>query len=185
MALTKYAKGCSKNVPGNSRIFFAEIGNIDTITLTSGAISDITMATSTKFMEFGAEIDSVQLTQEGKGKWAYSEVKKLVAKFAKKTPTLVSAKNALVDAVVCGVAIIRIDNNGCCWLSGWDTVNQKKRPYNQIDVNFDSGTKISDEEGNMLTITLTCESTEDEIPFDTTLTATIVGGTATFIDYNS
>ena len=184
MALTKYSKVCSKNTPGNSKLFFAHIADIQSITVTSGQISAITMVTGKKFVEFGAEIDTIQLTQEGKGKFAYFDSKKLIAKFAKKTPTLVSAKNELADAVVCGVVVIRVDNNGQAWLSGWDANNYGKRPYNQIDVTYDSGTKISDEEGNVMTITLTCESTSDELAFDTTINTAIVSGTATWIDYN-
>jgi len=183
MTLTKYTKGCNKNIPGNSRIFVAEVNDISSITVSSGAISEITMETGKKFCEFQADIDTLQLTQEGKGKYAYSEAKKLVMKFAKKTTGLIKAKNALVDAVVCGVVVIRVDNNGNCWLSGWDEINGKLRPYNSIDVAFDSGVKISDEAGNAYTITMTCESTTDEYPLDTTLTAAVVGGTATWIDY--
>ena len=48
---------------------------------------------------------------------------------------------------------------------------------------FDSGTKPDDDGANSCTVTLTRMGGYDEIPFDATLTAAIVGGTATFIAY--
>lgn len=185
MAIAKYSKTCGKNVPGNSRLFFTEAANISSITITSNEISAITMTGTTKFHEFGADIDSIKFTIEGTGSASYSEVQKLEAKFSKKTTALITAKNSLLDAVACGVAIIRVDNNANAWLSGYTVKDKNRRAYNKITTNFDTGAKPSDEGTAAYTITLEAEGFDDELPFDrTTLNASIIGGTATFIDYN-
>ena len=184
MAIAKYSKTCGKNVPGNSRLFFTEAANIGSITVTSNEISVITMSDSTKFREFGADIDSIKFTIEGTGSASYSEVQKLEAKFSKKTTALITAKNSLLDAVACGVAIIRVDNNANAWLSGYTVKDKNRRAYNKITTNFDTGAKPSDEGTAAYTITLEAEGFDDELPFDTNLNASIIGGTATFIDYN-
>ena len=188
MAIAKYSKTCGKNVPGNSRLFFVEAGNISSITVTSNEISAVTMqvngSDTAKFREFGADIDSIKFTIEGTGSASYSEVQKLEAKFSKKTTALITAKNSLLDAVACGVAIIRVDNNGSAWLSGYTFKDKNRRAYNKITTNFDTGAKPSDEGTAAYTITLEAEGFDDELPFDTTQNASIIGGTATFIDYN-
>ena len=184
MAIAKYSKTCGKNVPGNSRLFFVEAANISSITVTSNEISAVTMSDTAKFREFGADIDSIKFTIEGTGSASYSEVQKLEAKFSKKTTALITAKNSLLDAVACGVAIIRVDNNGSAWLSGYTFKDKNRRAYNKITTNFDTGAKPSDEGTAAYTITLEAEGFDDELAFDTTLNTAIVGGTATFIDYN-
>ena len=184
MAIAKYSKTCGKNVPGNSRLFFTEAANIGSVTVTTNEISAITMSSDTKFREFGADIDSIKFTIEGTGSASYSEVQKLEAKFSKKTTALITAKNSLLDAVACGVAIIRVDNNANAWLSGYTVKDKNRRAYNKITTNFDTGAKPSDEGTAAYTITLEAEGFDDVLAFDTTLNSAIVGGTATFIDYN-
>ena len=188
MAIAKYSKTCGKNVPGNSRLFFTEAANISSITVTSNEISAVTMVVkgsdTAKFREFGADIDSIKFTIEGTGSASYSEVQKLEAKFSKKTTALITAKNSLLDAVACGVAIIRVDNNGNAWLSGYTVKDKNRRAYNKVTTNFDTGAKPSDEGTAAYTITLEAEGFDDELAFGTTLNTAIVGGTAAFIDYN-
>ena len=65
MAITKYPRACSRNSAGNSKVFLTEISNITSVTYTAGEVSAITMNASTKFHEIGADIDSIQFTQEG------------------------------------------------------------------------------------------------------------------------
>ena len=184
MAITKYTKTCGKNIPGSSRIFFTEAANITSITVTDDQVSALTMESNTNFAEFAADLDSIKMTVEGKGSTSYSKTLKLEAKFSKKTKDLIAAESALADAVACGVAVIRVDNNGYAWLSGYTLNDKNKRAYTKITSTFDSGTKPSDEDTAAYTITLEAEGFEDEMPFDATLTAAIVGGTAPFIDYN-
>lgn len=183
MAIAKYSKVCSANTPGNSKIFFAEVASITSITLTSGEISTVTMSGSNKFFQFQADADTIQFTQEGVAKQSASETFKLTAKFSKKTKELIAAKQSLVDAVVCGVVAIRQDANGKCFMSGWNDVDKGGRPYNKITVNFDSGAQPTDEGMNAYTFTLEGSHGFDELPFDSNLTSAIVGGTATYITY--
>jgi hypothetical protein len=185
MAIAKYTKTCEQNTPGNAKFFVTEIANVSAVTITSGEISAaITMGGSTKFQQFAADPDTIQFTQEGTGKSSYAETFKLIAKFSKKTATLITAKQSLVDATTCGIALIRQDANGKCFLSGWNNTDKGGRPYNKITVNFDSGVTPTDENMNAYTITLEGSSGFDEIPFDATIGATITGGSAAFIAYN-
>lgn len=181
MAIAKYSKICGKNQAGNAAIYFTEATNISSLTITGGEITAVTMASGKAFHVFEADIDTVKFTSEGKGKTSYSESYKLELKASKKTKELLTAKDALADAIFCGVACIRQDNNGNCWLSGYNP-NTPERHYNEIAVNFDSGAALT-EEGNAYTITLSGVGIADEIPFDSTLAAQIVAGTATFITY--
>ena len=183
MAIAKYSKVCSANTPGNSKFFISEVANIGAVTVTSGEITSFSMTSTNKFQQFQADADTIQFTQEGTGKQTFAETFKLIAKFGKKTKELITAKQSLVDAVVCGVAVIRQDANGKCFLSGWNNTDKDGRPYNKITVNFDSGVQPSDEGMNAYTIALEGSHGFDEVPFDSILTAAIVGGTSTFITY--
>ena len=184
MAITKYPRACSRNSAGNSKVFLTEISNITSVTYTAGEVSAITMNASTKFHEVGADIDSIQFTQEGAGGSSYGETQKIVMKASKKTAALIAFKNSIVDAAPCGLAVIRQDSNGNCFLSGWNSVDKNGRPYSKVEVAFDSGVAPTDEGMNSYTLTLSCMNGQDESPIDATLTGTIVGETATFIDFN-
>lgn len=191
MALSLYTKTCGKNTPGNyNKVFLANPGDITDLTLTTNAISALTVA-SPLFQAVQAEIDTVNFKVEGTGGQNYFTKQTLTMKFAKKTAALMAFLTNLTNAVSCGVIAIRVDGNGTAWLSGYDTAITAEvadpiaRPYNQIKVTYDSGTKPSDAEGNMVTVELTRESEWDETPFDATLSAALVGGTATaWVDYS-
>jgi hypothetical protein len=187
MALSLYTKTCAKNTAGNyNKVFLANPGDITALTLTTGEISALTVA-SPLFQAVHAEIDSVNFKIEGTGGQNYFTKQTLTMKFAKKTAALMTFLNNLTTAVACGVIAVRVDGNGVAWLSGYDASGTDKiaRPYNMIKANFDSGTKPSDAEGNFYTIELSRESEWDETPFDSTLSAALLGGTATaWVDYS-
>lgn len=184
MAIVKYSRPCSRNTPGNSKVFVIEAANVTGVTVTSGEVSAVTMSGATKFLQLGADMDTIQATSEGKGGTTYNMTKNLVMKFSKKTKILDTLLNSLRDAVPCGLLAIRQDSNGACWLLGWNDVDKGGRPFTQLTDNFDSGTKPDDEGANAVTVTLTCMSGYDELPFNSTLTAAIVGGTSTFVDFS-
>ena len=181
MAIAKYSKVCSANTPGISKFWVTEVANITACTIASNEVTALT--NSTKFKPFQADADTIQFTQEGSGKQSYAETFKLVAKFSKKTKALITAKQSLVDGIICGLAVIRQDANGQCFLSGYNAVDLGARPYNKISVNFDSGAAPTDEGMNAYTITLEGTGGQDEVAFDATLTAGIVGGTSAFVDW--
>lgn len=170
MALVAYTKTCGKNVSGNfHKVFLNEIANVTSITQSSSEISDVTVGSA--FQMVTAEIDSVTFKSEGNGSSNYFETQTLTMKFAKASKEVNTLIDALMDAITCGIAVIRIDGNGKAWLSGYDdsAVDKKARPYNKMKVTYDSGLKPSDADGNIVTIELMRESEWDEIPFtDTT-----------------
>lgn len=184
MSITKYVTCPGKNARGNrSTVFLVPAADLDAITLTSDEVSAVTMESGKTFSPVRADLDTVQFTTEGTGKAGYAETQSLVMMFSKKSKALVALKNQLVAGVACGLIAIRVDANGKAWLSGYGVVDGKSRPYNEIEANFDSGTLPTDDPGNAYTITLRRLSAEDEIPFDDTSNATIVGGTAAFIGW--
>ena len=184
MALAKFAKTCAKNTPGNSKVFLAQVADVTSITVSSGEVSAVTMGSSLKFGQFGADTDTIQYTHEGKGGTTYAMTYNLIMKFSKKTKTLVAAVDTLRAAIPCGIVAVRQDANGQCFLSGWNDIDKGGRPYNTLTDSFDSGTKPDDEGANSYTVTLTGMSGYDEIPFDSALTTGIVGGSAAYLDYN-
>ena len=185
MALAKFAKTCAKNTPGNSKVFLGQVADIVSVTLTAGEVSAVSMTGGTaKLGQFGADTDTIQYTHEGKGGTTYAMTYNMVMKFSKKTKTLVAAVETLRAAIPCGIVAVRQDANGQCFLSGWNDIDKGGRPYNTLTDSFDSGSKPDDEGANSYTVTLTGMSGYDEIPFDSTLTTAIVGGSAAFLDYN-
>ncbi len=184
MAIANYAKACEKNVPGIIFLAYTEIANISSITVTAGEISAITMVATETFHEFDDDIDSTQLTMEGKGANSFMQTNKIEASFSKLTKELITAKQSLVDAVVCGAAVIVTDGNGQPFLVGYNENEGANRPLNNLETNFTSGKKPSDEDTQKYILTISGESGYDPTPFDSTLTATITGGTATFITFN-
>jgi len=184
MAIANYSKSCAKNVPGLTALYLVEVDNISSITVTSGEISAITMTDTDTFMEFDVDIDQLALRTEGQGKENFFQTNTIEARFSKLSADLVSAKSALADAIVCGMAAIVTDGNGTSWLVGYNENELDKRPINRMEANFDSGKKPSDEDTAAYVITLMQESGYDPTPFDTTNNGTISGGTATFINYN-
>ncbi|GAF97938.1 unnamed protein product [marine sediment metagenome] len=178
MSIINYTKTCSKNVPGVGKVFFSEVGNIDTITIGSNLVSAVSMdTTDNEFHEFQADLDSVEYRSEGAGGSSYFTNHMLEMGFGKLSASLFAAKASLVDSMPCGLVAIYIDGNGACWLVGWNDTDKEVRTLNTIADNFKTGKKPSDEDGNVFTITVSGESGYDIIPFDTTLTASIVDQT--------
>ena len=184
MAIANYSKVCAKNTPGNQDLFFTEVANISSVTISSGEITAVTMEATETFHQFKAEIDTIKMNFEGTGTSSYFQNNKIEALFAKLTKELVTAKTSLVDAVICGAVAIVLDGNSQAWLVGWNDSELGRRPLNKITANFDSGAKPSDEGTGAYTITLEGETGYDAVPFDTATNGTIVDGSATFITWN-
>jgi hypothetical protein len=187
MAIANYVKTCSKNVPGLLRVFYTEVANVGSVTIAAGEITAVTMGTAAlRFHEFDANIDSLEYSWEGKGKTNYFGKRTLEAGFAKLTKTLITAKTSLVDAIFCGIVPIWVDGNGQAWM-GWNDTERAARPWNEIEDNFKTGKKPSDEEGGIFVIKIMGESGYDPTPFNAALTASIVGeltAASLFISFN-
>lgn len=186
MAIAAYVPACAKNVPGNRyQLYLTEIANITSITETSNEASTVTMAGGGTFKRVNAAIDSVQHTSDGTYTTKGGETQNLIFKIGSNSTEANTLKSSLKDGVVCGLAAIWVDNNSRAWLMGANAVTKDgiTRPLTQLATSFDSGLLITDDAG-LHTFTLTKLGAHDPIEFDATLTAAILGGTATFIAWS-
>ncbi len=182
MAIATYTKVCEKNVSGNARVFIAEMSGITSITVTAGEITAVTATTA--FKESQADIDSLIRTEVATGTRSnISYVHRVEMKFQKPDLALNTFRNSLADASPCGMAAIIQDSNGECWLSGWNETDTTSRGLFLAQDDTNSGALPSDEDAQNVTVALETLSGYIDIPFDSTLTGTIIGDTAPFIDY--
>jgi hypothetical protein len=186
MPITKYFPACAKNVPGNSNvIMLAPIGDITSITETTGQVSAITMASGKKFVRIKANVDGVQYTSEGTFGTSGAETQNLIVEFAGRTTELENLKQEIIGELPCGLALIHRDNNSNWWLIGANAAGKDgvSRPINKLQVAFDSGKAITDEDSSKATFTFTRTSAYGAVQFDSTLSSALDAGTATFIDW--
>ena len=184
MAIAVYTKACEKNTGGNARVFFTEAANVSSVTVTSGEVSAITMATGTTFHEVQAEIDTVIRTETAAGRRTnISYTHRVEMKFGKPQTALNTLSDSLTDASACGIIAIVQDGNGNCWLVGYNETDTTNRGLYVVQDDTQSGALPSDEEGNVVTIALETISGYKDLPFDATQKAAIIGDTATYITY--
>lgn len=182
MAIATYSKVCGKNVAGNSRAFIAEMSGITSITVTAGEITAVTATTA--FKEAQADQDSVIRTEVATGtRTNISYVHRVEMKFQKPNLELNTFRNSLADASPCGMAAIVQDSNGECWLVGWNETDTTARGLFLPQDDTNSGAAVSDDDAQNVTIALETVTGYLDLPFDATLTGTIIGDTAPFIDY--
>lgn len=187
MSLSNYLRKCTKTVAGNyDKVYLAKIGDIDGLTFDADEVNGITMETGKHFVEVQADLDSVQFTAEDEATRGFFSNQELIMVFSQKSKELVALKDEISDAVTCGLVAIRIDGNNKGWLSGIAPVAKmvSNRPYLRMSANFDSGQSIEDvDEGNRYTITLGRLSATGEYPLTSSVTESILNGTAAFIDF--
>lgn len=184
MAIAAYSKACEKNVGGNSAVFVVEASLVDTVTVTTGEISALTMTSTNEFQQVQADLDSVVHTQEGAGSqnnMAYTH--RVEMRFSKPSTELNTLRNSLADASPCGILAIVQDGNGECWLVGWSENDGIARALFLATDSLNSGATPTDENSQAITVALQCVNGYLSLPFDDTLKAAIVGGTAAFINY--
>lgn len=183
--ISEYLKTCAKNVPGNRlTLYVNQIRRANSLTVTSGEVTALTViatGATGKFVRVQTDIDSIKFMNEGGGESSYNETQTLEFLCGQKTTELIALKDDLIDAIPCGIMVIRVDNNGQCFLSGWDSAARdgKERPFNRLETSFDSGAAPDDEEGAKATFRLIRKSGYDELPFATTLNADILAGNST------
>lgn len=187
MAIASYSKACTKNVGGNSAVYITEASNLSAVTVTTGEITAaLTMDTGKTFQEVQANLDSVVHTQEGAGSQsniAYTH--KVEMKFAKPSLSLNTLRNSLADGSPCGILAIVTDGNGNSWLVGYNETDGTNRALYLVTDSLNSGAEPAEEDGQAITIALECQSGYLSLPFDSTIGATITGGSAAFITYAS
>jgi hypothetical protein len=184
MALAKYTKVCAKNTPGISWIAIAEKANMTALTLTTGEVSAITGSGAFKPVAF--EIDTAEYKEEATGGNSIAWKQTLSFMLDKPVTAMMTFLNALTDAVACGVYAIIKDNNGVYWLIGYNSGDEKaRRGLNEIKLTRDSGKKPSEQDKQTVSIELSGEIPCMAIPFDSTQTTALNGGSSpTYVDWS-
>lgn len=189
MAFTSYLKSCVRNTPGNQyQVYLAPIASLTSITVTSNAISAVTMNGGALFQRAQGKLDQVRMVKAANATNNFSETHTLSLRFDKATPTLAAwlyGTDGIADAIVCGMVAIRVDGNGQAWLSGASpaAVEGLLRPYQKATINFDSGIAPTEEDAAQPELILERNGAAQEYAFDSTLNAAIVGGTSAFINW--
>jgi len=166
------------------------IASITSITLTSDEVSAVTMASTNKFQRVQGHLDKIRMAKVANATNNFSETHTLTMRFNKFTTALSTwfyGTDGIVNQVVCGMVAIRVDGNGQAWISGISpaAVEGTLRPYQKATINFDSGEAPTEEDAAQPELIMERTGSAPEYPFDSTITATIVGGTATFINWAS
>lgn len=183
MALAIFTRTCAKNVAGASKVFIAENSVITAITVATGEVSAITG--TTPFMRVDADQDSINWDQkvEKVGNNNVKVTNTIDFKISGPSKDSNTFVQALLDGSPCGLFFIVIDGNGKCWLVGYNLVDLKNRPLRINSIDHKTGTSPSDAEGQVIAIQIGHEAGGIALPFNTSMTATIVGGTDTCIKW--
>lgn len=192
MALGSFLKTCVKNTPGNQyQLYMCPVASITSITLTSGEVSAVTMNSTAKFQRVQGRLDKVKMVRAGTAGSNFVETQTLSASFDKFTSALSTwfydPTDGIAAQATCGLVAIRVDNNGQAWISGIGpaAIDGALRPYQKATINFDSGSAPTDTDAAQPELILERTGAAPEYPIDSTITATITGGTATFINWAS
>ena len=181
MAIAAYGKVCEKNTGGNTRVFLTETALITSVTVTAGEIAAITAVAA--FQEVQADIDSVVRTEVAEGRRAnISYTHRVEMKFAKPSVELNIFRDSLSASSPCGIAAIVQDANGECWLVGWNETDEGNRGLFLAQDDTNTGALPNEEDGNVITVALETLSGYLDIPFDDTLTASILDDSAPFLN---
>lgn len=118
--LSGLARDCDSNVGGVKRVYIANKDDVTAITVTSDAISAITMASGASFKEYYQKRGRASVTSTPQfndaGEYA-GESTVLTLNF----PRQDSTKRLEVAAMsVAELIVVYEDNNGKCWLLGYD-----------------------------------------------------------------
>lgn len=184
MALAKFARICGKNIGGNSGFYVVPVADIDTITVTAGEISALTMAVGKKFLELQPDEDSLIRTEEGEGVGSTMKyTHRIESRFSNPSVTLNTLRNELAAASPCGIVAIVTDGNGKSWLVGYNETDGFRRPLRLKQDSINSGAALGEENSQAAQIALEGTSGYLCLPFDSTLGAAIIAGTSAFIDF--
>jgi hypothetical protein len=186
MAIVNYLPTTCKVIPGNRNIIYvAPTGSITVLAETAGEISTLTAAADV-FKQIKADFDSVQYTDDGTFKTSGGSTQNLVCRLANADP---KALNILIDsltaAIACGMEIIWVDNGSNVLLAGVSVAAKEgsSRPFNQLQVTYDSGATLLDENTQAATLTFTRISAVRPMPLDADLKGDVLDGTAAYIDF--
>jgi hypothetical protein len=183
-ALTIFTQTCAKNVSGASKIFIAEKSVATAFTIVSSEITAVTG--TTPFMRVDAIQDSVYWNEVGESvglnNWKITnELGFDVMPPSKDTNTFLQA---LIDGSPCGFFAIIVDGNGKCWCVGHNATDVRNRPLILKKQDHKTGKGLGEATGNTIPIVLGNECSGLALPFDSTATAAILGGTFTGIKWS-
>jgi len=185
MALVKYPYTPTKLVTGNLVLAIAEYGATYTsVLLTSGEISTFTV-TAASFKQVGFELDSLEWSSERPESGNNAVLNnKIMATLAHPCAANNTFFDALELAILLGVAVIILDETGNAYLIGYTMNEAKRRGLNKLSIKYESGKEPGESGKGVESFTLSGKSGYKVLPFNASLTASIVAGTAAFIDWN-
>ena len=165
MAITaNLASTCSAISGGVRRVAFISLSDVaeGAISVTSGEIDTITLATDKEFFYYDAEQDTIEWRENGEmvnGSLKYTEEIELYIRGNNKTN-----RDAIVALVedLCGVLAIVEDSNGTIFLIGWSEDLDLDRPLKMASDASGSGKELTDLAGS--TITMTCMAPHKAFP---------------------
>jgi len=167
MALAGFTKSCSKNIAGNSTLYFTEASNISSITVVDDEVTVITMNTGEVFYEYEADTDSIIRMEEGTGTRSnISYTHTIEAKFQKNSADLRTMRSAISDASPCGIVAIVAGADGVKWLVGFNEIELGERALYLATDSFTSGATPAEEGGNVVSVTLQTISGYTALPLD-------------------
>ena len=164
--LSGLAKDCSANMGGIVEVLIANYEDVTAVTLTSGVISAITMATSAKFKRYAFAKNTGSLTSTYNID-AASGVKYVTSELLLQFNRMETTKRVELTALALGdLVVICRDSNGIYWYLG------KDEPVNASAGDGQTGTAKSD--ANRYTITLQDNSQEMPLEVDSTIISGLV-----------
>ncbi|MFW6272355.1 MAG: hypothetical protein ACOC2U_01080 [bacterium] len=186
--LTNYLRNCEVRFAGvKPSLFFGEAVKGWDLTFSGNTITAITPdEVGDAMQEFQADINTVQFTSEGEWSKSGFETQTLTARFSTASTELDESIKNLKKALPCGVFVIYIDNNKNGWLVGLAKSDEDfyNDYFRTLTTNYTTGMSIEDvDEGNTLNIELSRMAATSKYKLDSDLTASILDGTATFIDF--
>jgi len=174
MSIGTFTRSCNKNVAGNLAVLLTEAANIDSVTVSGGEVTAISMVGSATFKQVQANIDGVIRTEEGAGlRNNISYTHQVEMFFSHPSAELNALRDSLTAASSCGIVALVVDGNGKTWLSGYnETDGTDKALYVQQD-NLNSGQESNEEDVQEVDIILESDSGYQDLPFDDALNTSI------------
>lgn len=150
MSLTAgYTKVCEARSGGLVEIYFANVDDVTSFTLTTDQYSAVTMEVAKVFYKYEFEQDTAELRENGtreNGSTQYThELEFLIAKLSTDAR---KAIQALFDCSPCGLIAIAKDNNGKMWVLGYSESFLKERPLKALTDTTTSGVALTDQNGS-------------------------------------
>lgn len=128
MSISTYEKICSRNRPGNMAIFIIDMGDITSVVITSGEVSEINLPGGSSFKKIDADLNTISRQELIIVKGAAKSYQHIVAFSASNLRLETNdLSNQLKVASRCGIVAIVVDANSQSWLVGWNYIEHYLR----------------------------------------------------------